>query len=111
MILQFGADPGTEHPVVVDQENADLAHGLLPLRLWSAVRGTAMRTSVPAPWRLEISTVPPARSVRPTMDSAIPPCPLPTAAGSNPRPSSVTNAVTSSGSISTYTDTLSAPAW
>src|SRR5205807_4544946 len=98
---QLGSDAGEEQLVVVDDEHAN-GH--------RAPTGRVSFTSVPDPGRLEISADPPARSIRPRMDSAIPRRSVETAAGSNPRPRSRTYAVTDPLDASTYTDNLVTPA-
>src|SRR4051794_8950431 len=80
-IAQLGPHAGEEELVVVDQHDATF-HG--------ALRGRRSSTSVPSPRAVTIVALPPARSSRPSIDSAMPRRSAGTAVRSKPDPRSWT---------------------
>ena len=74
-VAELAPHAGAEEVVVVDEHDAPAAHGCLPRR---------SSTSVPVGRGRELA-VPPARAIRPRIDSAMPCDPRGTASGSKPR--------------------------
>ena len=62
---ELGAHAGTDERMVVDEHDADRGHLLV-------LRGMRISTSVPAPGRLITVALPPARSLRPMIESVSP---------------------------------------
>src|SRR3990172_605797 len=90
-VAELGPDAAREQLVVLDDEDAD--HGRAP--------GMRRRNSGPRPGSLWMAATPPVRSMRPSIDSAIPWRSGGTLERENPTPWSRTNAVTWSSSTST----------
>src|SRR5262249_4861380 len=90
-VAEFGAHTGQEQAVVVDQDDAPLHDAFL---------GSRSSTSVPAPGELVTVACPPARSIRPSIDSAMPRRPAGTELRSKPAPRSRTNTETPSSATS-----------
>src|SRR5207237_4221028 len=84
-VAELGAHARAEEVVIVDEDDAALHDPL---------RGTDSSTSVPSPGVLETLASPPTRSIRRTIESAIPRRSAGTAAGSNPAPRSLTKPAT-----------------
>ena len=79
-LAELAANAGAEEIVVVDEHDAAAAHGCLARR---------SSTSVPSAEDVSVA-VPPARVMRPRIDSAIPCASAGTASGSKPPPRSRT---------------------
>jgi len=76
-VCHLCANAGAEQAVIVDEEDPD-RH--------ADARGTRKRTSVPPPIAVAIATSPPARPMRPSIESAIPRRSEATDARSKPAP-------------------------
>ena len=82
---ELRADAGAEELVVVHHEDADSRRDTGG-RGHGARLGSRITTSVPAPGRLLMTALPPCRSMRPMIESAIPRRSAATASASKPAP-------------------------
>ena len=105
-LAQLGAHARQEQPVVVDDEHP---HGRGRRRSRGRPREPQADLGPARPATRPTSAVPPYRCRRPRIESAMPRRSSGTVSGSKPFPWSRTNAVTDSGSTSTYRETLAAP--
>src|SRR6266702_3775348 len=129
LVAELGPDPGTEHAMIVNEEDPRLAAGRGTLARGTlagstGARGTGTRrgharlgwrvpvargivsdTSVPSPRTLRIAAEPPRRAILARTDSASPFLSSGTAAGSKPCPRSRTNTDTRAGSTSANSET------
>src|SRR5205085_2749742 len=109
-VAQLGPDAGQDKPVVVHEEHAGPLGGVGPSARVGH-RGITSSTSVPSSGWLRIAALPPLRSMRPMIESAMPRRSEGTWSGSNPQPRSRTKTLTWSGSTSRKVDTAVAPEW
>src|SRR5207248_2134322 len=90
-LRDVAAGAGAEEGVVVDEHDT---------RCHAGLRGSLSSTSVPAPASEVIVAVPPARAIRPSIDSASPRRSRGTSARSKPAPRSRTKTLTSPSAAS-----------